>query len=292
MKDFTTIENEFLIAEINHKGAELRRLYFKKEKREIIWNGNPEYWGRHAPVLFPFVGKVKNNQYNVDGNTYELGQHGLARNSVFSQVNSNKNSCEFELTSSTDSLKKYPFEFSLKTKFTLENTTLKTEYTVSNLGKKTMYCSIGAHPAFNCPSNNELSLKDYNLQFETKETSDILLLSETGQISDTRTSFLQNIDSLALSDGLFKNDALIFDDLKSKFMIIESNKDHLKVKVSWSNFPHMGIWKPIGAPFLCIEPWQGMADFDSHNGNFKTKFGVLSLEKEKDHSCGYDISVL
>lgn len=292
MENIIVLEDKFFIAEIKTKGAELCRLFCKKTKTEILWNGDATYWGRHAPVLFPIVGKVKNNQYQINEKSYELSQHGFARDAEFLVINQSKTSCSLQITSTKNTLKKYPFEFSFTTTFTLNSTGLTTNYDVINTGTSPSLFSLGAHPAFNCPLNDDLKLTDYELKLEKKETVSILLLAKSGLISDERSPFLTNENSIPLNDKLFINDALIFDDLKSQSLTIQSQKDDVAVKVSWYNFPHLGIWKPLKAPFICIEPWHGMADFDSQNGGFQSKFGIIELDPTKKFSAGYSVETL
>ena len=286
------LENKQLIAEIKTKGAELCRLFSKSFKKEIIWNGNPIFWARHAPVLFPIVGKVKNNEYEVNGVKYQLGQHGFARDLNFEIIQQKQNECTLQLKSSPESLTKYPYPFHFQTTFTLTETGIKTTYQIENIGESDLHFSLGAHPAFNCPFSEATDLSDYKITFPQTENSDILILAKSGLISNERSEFLKNDNQFPLSEKLFENDALIFDDLKSTSLNIESEKEKMKLAISWKNFPHLGIWKPLNAPFICIEPWQGMADKENHDGIFENKFGIICLQKNKVHEANYSVQVL
>ena len=285
------LQNENFIAEIKIKGAELCRLYSKKLNKEIIWSGDPTYWGRHAPVLFPIVGKVKNNQYKVNGETYELGQHGFARDFNFEVINRTKNSCSLQLSATKETLKKYPFQFSFITKFNLNDNGITTSYNVENIDQRTILFSLGAHPAFNCPFSEKSSLNDYKISLPFIEKSQLILLADNGLIGNKRIPFFNKNKSFKLSEQLFENDALIFDDLKSESLIIESHEESMKLVIAWENFPHLGIWKPANAPFICIEPWQGMADNENHNGNLEDKFGIIKLKEKDTHSASYSIEI-
>ncbi|MFT6716426.1 MAG: galactose mutarotase-like enzyme [Saprospiraceae bacterium] len=290
MKKTVLLQNNQIIAQINYQGAELSRLYSKQFSREILWDGNPAHWGRHAPVLFPFVGKLKDGKYEHQGNSYSLGQHGFARDQEFTLIEQSDSHCTFELVASEKTKMLFPFDFSLKTTFTLSSSGLKTEYTVKNKDNNTLYFSLGAHPAFNCPMKKN-KLEDYQLIFEKNETAQTLLLDATGLLSNEKSDFLNNKNVVELNDNLFEKDALMFTDLRSTFLTINSEKDELEVKVSWKNFPYLGIWKPIGAPFICIEPWSGIADFANASGKLSEKFGINSLEKDKVFMASYDIMI-
>lgn len=290
MQNAIQLDNKHLIVKINFHGAELSRMYSKTFDREILWNGNPQYWNRHAPVLFPFVGKLKHGQYLHKGKAYQLGQHGFARDQKFKLIEHSEKHCVLELESSEASHELYPFDFILRTSFTLTEDTLTTEYTVENKNNGAMYFSIGAHPAFNCPME-ENQLEDYQLTFENEESSATLLLDSSGLLSEHKKDFLTNEDTIPLNDSIFRDDALMFTDLKSKSLSINSQKENFAIKVSWNNFPYLGIWKPIGAPFLCIEPWQGIADFSNSTGVLSEKFGIVTLDEKQKFQASYDIQV-
>jgi len=137
--------------------------------------------------------------------------------------------------------------------------------------------------------NNKL--EDYQLIFQQKETAQTLLLDSSGLLSDQKSAFLNNQDTIKLNDDLFEKDALMFTNLKSNALTINAEKDELSVKVSWENFPYLGIWKPLGAPFLCIEPWYGIADFNNASGKLSEKFGIISLEKGNTFNANYVVTI-
>lgn len=287
-----SLENSNLKITASPYGAELHSITGKKDNTEFLWNGNAEYWKYHAPVLFPIVGKVINSKYRVDGNEYELPQHGLARISDFNLISQCDNSLEFELKYNEGSLKVYPYKFSLKISYTLLDSGVKVGYTVTNLDNKNIYFSIGAHPAFMCPIEEDEVLEDCFFEFNKKETSSIMLLNESGNFSRERASYLNDENRIPLCKDAFKNDALVFDDLKSDAISIKSNKSNKSLTLEFNNFPYMGLWAPInGAPFVCIEPWFGHADFADFNGDFKDKEGVINLDIDKSFSCSFNIII-
>lgn len=286
-----TLENNYYIAEINFKGAEPKRLFSKTQNRELIWKGDPQFWGRHAPVLFPIVGKVKNGSYQHLGKSFEIGQHGFARDLAWKLIDQKDTHCQLQLCEDDWTMSKYPFQFEIIASFHLNENGLNIQYTVKNEGNATLFFSIGTHPAFNCPWQLNDSIEDYMLHFEHEENAEILLLNNTGLRTGKRTPFL-NSKILPLKEELFKNDALIFDDLKSNSLSIRRINDHSGVRISWQNLPHLGIWKPLGAPFLCIEPWQGMADLENFEGELKDKFGIIELQEGEQFNCGYQVQSL
>lgn len=286
------LENSNLKITTRSYGGEITAIESKTDGTQYLWDGNPEYWKYHAPILFPIVGKVNNSKYRVEGKVYELPQHGLARTSEFNMIDKKDNEVTFELKSSEETLKVYPYKFSLKSNYSLENNTVKVTYTVENIDDKTIYFSIGSHPAFMCPIDNNDKLNDCYIEFENQENSKRAALNEQGYLTHIKEECLENTNSLGLSKELFKDDALIFNDLKSNSMAIKSKNNNKSLKVDFSEFPWMGIWSPKdGAPFVCIEPWYGHADYEDFDGEFKEKEGIISLEEGKKFSCTFKITV-
>ena len=287
-----SLENSKLKITASTYGGEIHSITSLDDGTEYLWNGNPEFWKYHAPILFPIVGKVKDLKYRVDGCEYELPQHGLARISEFNLLNQTKDSITFELRYTEDSLKVYPYKFALQIKYTISNNTVKVAYTVKNIDSKEIFFSIGAHPAFMCPINSNESLEDYYFKFDEKETSSIMLLNEKGYFTGKREDYLENNDKINLNTNVFKNDALVFDNLKSKTVTIQSDKTDKYLKVDFSEFPYLGLWAPAtGAPFVCIEPWFGHADYNDFSGEFSEKEGIQSLNVGEEFSCNYIISI-
>jgi len=281
----TTISNSTLTAIINHSGAELFSLK-NNQNKEYIWGGNPIFWGKHSPVLFPIVGTLKNNSYTIDGKEYQLSRHGFARDMEFQLIDKTENSALFSLNSTAETLKKYPFDFELQLIYTLEETSLRIEYKVINKGNSKMPFSIGAHPAIALPENFE----NYAFQFEKEETLTYYLL-ENDLISN-QTEVLKTKDNLVpLHYKLFENDALIFKTLKSNSLtILENSKPY--IKFDFEDFPSLGIWTKDQAPFVCIEPWLGYSDTAENSGDLFNKEGILVLDSKQAFHSKFSITIL
>jgi galactose mutarotase-like enzyme len=253
---------------------------------EYIWEANPDFWGKHSPVLFPIVGTLKNNSFDFDGKKYHLSRHGFARDMQFELIDKEENSATFAIQASTDTRKKYPFDFELQIKYSLKDSRLFINYKVVNKSISKMPFSIGAHPAFALPGNFE----DYNLQFEKNETLAYHLLQN--DLISNEIMMLDSKDNLvALTYKLFENDALIFKTLQSKSLTISKNKTPL-IRVSFPDFPHLGIWTKMNAPFLCIEPWFGYSDSVESTGTIMEKEGIQILESEQVFEATFSIEIL
>ncbi len=287
-----SLENSSIKITASTDGGEIHSITSKTDGTEYLWDGNPEYWKYHAPILFPIVGKVKDSKYRVDGKIYELPQHGLARTSQFTLISKTDKELMFELNFSEESLKVYPYKFTLKASYALEDNNIKITYSVKNLDERIIYFSIGTHPAFMCPINKSDNLGDCYLQFSKKETINRKVITEEGYLSHKENKCLNSTDILILSKELFKDDALVFDNLKSDKIAIKSKNNSRSLTVDFTNFPYMGIWAPKdGAPFVCIEPWFGHADYEDFKGELSEKEGIISLEIGKKFSCTYKVTV-
>lgn len=279
----TNIGQEILLENNTHsiivklKGAELASYFNKSSKKEIIWIGNKEFWGRHAPVLFPIVGRVWNDKYQVNNSSYELKQHGFARDFEWSLVSKTKTKAILKLTQDENTLVKFPFNFILTATFELNENGLNIKHEVTNSNDVDLPFSIGVHPGFNLPWDESEKLEDYFIEFKSPENLSKQLLTKNGFRAKKETDFKTENNSFKLSDELFIADAIVFNKIESDGLFIKSKNTDKFINVNWKNYPHLGIWKPLKAPFICIEPWQGMVDEENYEGDFYKKHGIISL---------------
>lgn len=281
----TTISNSNLTAQIKHLGAELFSLK-NNQNTEYIWEGNPAFWGKHSPILFPIVGSLKNNSYSVNDKKYQLNRHGFAREMEFELIEKSESTATFALISTSETKKNYPFDFELQICYSLNNNKLNIDYKVINKNDLTMPFAIGAHPAFALKGNFE----DYHLEFQQNEKLNYHLL-ETGLISNSTNELPLENKQIALNYSLFEKDALVFKTLKSKSITLSKNANPI-LKINFSDFPNLGIWTVVNAPFLCIEPWFGYSDTLTDYDDFSKKEGIQLLEKKKIFKSNYSIEIL
>lgn len=289
----TTLENDFFSICISAHGAELHSVYSKKLDKELLWSGYDKVWARHAPVLFPIVGKLKNDSYTFNEKPYSLPQHGFARDMEFkiasNIVSDNFDSIIYELDSNESTLEKYPFPFALQIKYKLENEKLYCNYKVKNTGDTEMYFSIGSHPGFVCPLMESERLSDYTITFDKEETAQRNLL-DAGLFNGIQEEIIQDKKHIPLSKELFEKDAIVLKGLNSKILQLHSN--NYTLNFFWHNMPYFGIWAKKGnEEFICLEPWAGLADSIFSSGNIKEKEGIITLSPNKVFECGFGISV-
>lgn len=265
------IENEQIRAVVESKGCELVSVIMKADNTERIWQANPECWKRHAPVLFPLVGKYKDNRVTYEGNVYEMSQHGFARDMEFTLAEQSGDSIVMTLTQTEDTLKKYPFAFELRCSYVLKHNKICVGWKVINTDNKEMYFSIGAHPAFVYPGKNSLSgctvrfkaEADMDTQMDSLEYE---LLNEQGLVKNEKFT-MKLIDSqIAVSEDFFDKDAYIFENGQCGSVAL-CNEGKPFVMVNF-DAPVFGLWSTVGknVPFICIEPWYGRADREDFEG--------------------------
>lgn len=287
-----TLENTLIKVEVSDQGAELQSIFHKQFQIEYLWQGEASVWPRKAPVLFPIVGKVKDNTYKVAGKEYSLPQHGFARDKAFTLISSTKSSVVYRLTQSEESLKNFPFEFQLDIIYAIENSILKVEYKILNPSATAdLYYSIGAHPGFNCPLVEGEKFEDYYLEFEKAEKLNRILLDGGLRGDATESVSLTTDKKLPLAFDLFgPKDAIVVSGLNSERISLKSNKSSHGLHFDYKNYPWFGIWSKPG-PFVCLEPWMGVADDIHSTGDFTKKESIQFLKPQAEASFTYSIEL-
>lgn len=279
----TTIKNQHISATINSFGAELITL--KKDEKNYIWEVDTNFWDKTSPILFPTIGLLKNEQYQFKDKTYQLPRHGFARNFDFEMISKKDDEVTFSLKSSDETFKIYPFEFELRISYLLEANKLVVKYDVINLSDEKMYYSIGAHPAFAIDGNFE----DFSLIFD--ENKDLESHKLEKELFSGRTETVKLNDKiLPLNYQLFAVDALVFKNSATQSLTIAKGENKI-LKVDFPDFPYLGIWTKKNAPFLCIEPWLGIADHVNTTGNLTEKEGIQSLEAHEEKSVFWSVEI-
>ncbi|UXP30624.1 aldose 1-epimerase family protein [Reichenbachiella agarivorans] len=288
-----SIENSQFRVEVEELGAELCSIKSLKSEREYIWQADPKIWASSAPVLFPNIGLLKDGSYKFEGKTYQLPKHGIIRNNAAVKlINRSPSRLSFSLSHSEETMKVFPFEFEFKINFLLMDNRLQVFHEVVNTGKNPMYFSIGGHPAFNCLWNEGESLSDYYIEFEEDETASISQLTPGGLLMKEEIPFLKESKKLYLSEKLFDKDALIFTELHSSEISLKSKKNKIQIKMNFADFPFLGIWSKPKAPYVCLEPWDGLPDYEDTTQEWTAKIGNLKLKAGNTHYASYQIQII
>ena len=288
-----TLKNDILTVEVSSFGAELQSI--RKGETEYLWQGDPAYWGRRSPVLFPIVGSVWEKKYRVDGKEYELGQHGFARDMEFELVSNTDTEVRYRLVSSEQTKAKYPYDFVLEITYRLHGNKLDVVWEVCNPSDKEMYFQIGAHPAFNYPDYGVEESGRGSLTFDKSEGLKCIRLKEKGCV-DAQTKW-----PLEMLQGRVKLEKDTFDVLDtimmqdSQISQINMFKEDCTAWLSMTfDAPVVGIWSPPGknAPFICLEPWYGRCDIAGYEGEYKDKDWMNHLASGEKFETVYTIEIV
>jgi len=288
-----TIENNFLKISVSDHGAELTGIYDKTNDREILWQADPAYWKRHAPVLFPNVGRNYKDIWRLNGKEYPSSQHGFARDSDFICTDITDTSLSFVLKSSEETLNVYPFAFALKITYTLKKHDLEVCWEVVNNDSETMFFTIGGHPAFRVPVREGESQSDYRLAFEGLDTLTYLLIdTSVGTVlaDEPHTLSLEN-GTCSIAPHMFDKDALVFDNgqIQKAGILFPDGTPYLTL--TSEGFPNFGIWSVPGAPFVCLEPWMGRCDDCGFEKPLSEKANINVLKPDEEFIKSYQITV-
>lgn len=287
------ISNLNLEVKIEQIGAELCSIKSKSTDREFVWNADPTIWGSTAPVLFPIIGGLKNGETEYEGKKYAMPRHGIVRhNQRIHVVNQEADRITLRLASDELTHKQYPFDFTFDISFRVKDNSVIVNHIIKNTDTRDMYFSVGAHPAFNCPLNEGEHYSDYYLEFAERETLSTSTLTPDGLVRNDSVEVINNDTILPLTDHLFDNDALIFRNLKSRRVTLRSHKSDTALEVSFPDFNYLGIWAKPGAPFVCIEPWLGVADNIDGDGLLEHKEAIIKLPAGEKFEAKYSIRII
>jgi len=285
------LENEVLRIGLASKGAELQNILNKVFGIEYLWNGNPAFWSKHSPVLFPIVGSLKNNSYTYQGKSYQLPRHGFARDMEFEVEKQSAREITFLLKSNAETRINYPFDFEFRIRYQLMGDELSTEYIVSNTGTGILLFSVGGHPAFRLPLTSDSGFSDYYLKFEEAENLVRWPISKDGLLLPQPIPVLEDSNRLNLSKSLFYQDALVFKYPTSSEISLLSAKTKHGILFQMGEFPFLGIWSARDADFICIEPWCGIADSVNSNQQLEQKEGIEKLAPGKIFSRQWRVKI-
>ena len=308
-----TLRNSEMEVQVSSKGGELVSMK-DADQTEYIWSGDATYWKRHAPQLFPCIGRLTNNQYRMDGALHEMGQHGFLRDYELTKVESEEQagaetvrdaagqasakaetvtSLHLQLQSDTSTRQLYDRDWTVDIFYSLCGKTLSVRFQVRNCDTRTMRFGYGIHPGFNVPLNPALRFEDYRLDFHEVSTPKQMELTEHYTISGGMHDYaLAEGRYLPLQHSLFDHDAIILKDMPHT-VTLGSQKDEKKVTVTFPDMPYLGIWHApeTDAPFVCIEPWSSLPSTDSVIDEFETKPDFITVEPEETYTNSWSISI-
>jgi len=287
------LKNDTLEVGLDAKGAEIHKIVGLQDKINYMWKRDSSQWANSAPILFPIVGALQNNECIIHGKTYTMTQHGFARHATFNITDKTDHMVVFTLLPNEDIQKQYPFHFKLEVTYTLEDNVLVCRCDVLNTDMQMMYFQIGGHPAFSCPFYEGESSNDYYIEFEQFETvkQKVIDVKRKG-MSRVKRPFLKQEKRFFIRQELFDNDAIVLPDLQSNYVDLKCLHHNKYIRFHMENFNHLGIWaaKHVG-DLLAIEPWNGHSDYVDFHDSFEKKEGVIALAQNEVFSCTFKIEI-
>lgn len=285
------IENTHLRVILTSVGAEMQSIV--KDNAEYLWSGDASYWSEKAPILFPFVGRLTDGKYTLDGKEYRMEIHGFARKLPYMVVDQERDSITFELTDSRETYCSYPYRFRLRVTYMLNKERIDILYSVKNESEQTMYFGIGGHPGFRVPLEKGLEFEDYYLEFGQMCQPDKVEHTETCFLNGENRQFkLQDNKKVSLSHTLFDNDAIVLSNMADT-VTLESDKGKRKIKVSYPQMPYLGIWHTPNteAPYICIEPWTSLPSRQGVVEELQCKSDLIRLASKEVYENKWSIEV-
>ncbi len=274
-----TLENEFLYVEIEEMGAEIRKVICEGKSR--MWTGDPKYWGKVAPVMFPICSGLPQDKYTLDGKEYFMKKHGFAKDQLFEVEKLTPISATFLLKDNAETQKMYPWHFEFRITYTLRATAIEVAYTTKNTSDSTMYYSVGSHEAYYCDGG----IENYDVIFERKET----LYNHIDELERENSILLKDGNVLPLYEKYFNVDCIIFKDHKSRYVTLRNRKTGEEVSVEFAGFDYLLLWHVPGAEYMCIEPWAGICPTKDAGYDIAEKEGILVLEPNEQQTLKHTI---
>ncbi|QWT17809.1 aldose 1-epimerase family protein [Collinsella sp. zg1085] len=254
----TRISSGDMTATIDTAGAQLSSLTW--QGREYLWQKDPAYWAKSAPILFPVVGAAGDIPQQSLAGPCQLAKHGFARDMTFlvHEQSANTDCTRFELSATPETLAVYPYHFQLEVSFALDGQTLTQSFCITNTGEYTMPFAIGGHPAFFAPipDTADACFEDYDLIFSQSWTAQSPKVMAGGLLSyEEAYTVFENADSLALTRDLFEFDTLILSEVPDATVTLRGRRSGHGVRVDFADFDFLGVWSAPDAPFVALEPW-------------------------------------
>ena len=286
-----TIGNEALSLTVDTLGAQMMKLQ-TADGCEYLWQGDPKYWGDRAPVLFPFIGRLYQNTYRLNGTPYDMKIHGFAAASEFAVAEQGADFVVLRLENTPKTYEVYPVSFALDITYRLEGATVVTDYRVTNRGGEMMHFGIGGHPGFRVPLEEGERFEDYRLVFGECCQPDRVGFTEAVLLSGCDRPYpLDGGNTIPLSHGLFDDDAIILKNMAKKVTLC--GRKTRSVTVHYPDMAYLGIWHwpKTDAPYVCIEPWTSLPARQDVEEEFSCKSDLIHLAAGKTYENTWIISI-
>lgn len=289
------LKNKELIVRAESIGAELKSIKRINDKEDIeyLWQLNPDIWERQAPLLFPVIGRLKDEEYTYEGKSYKIGIHGFARFKDFKPKRISENEISFILEDDEETIIEYPFKFRFTVSYKLDGMDIVKSHKVENLGDGVMPYEVGGHEGYNLALKNNEKMEDYYIKFPGMKYLETYTTDENIMINQEKLKINLNDEKIFLSPEVFKNDALIMDEFAVNKVMLRNTKNDRGIDVEYKDFKYLGIWtKYMRSNYVCIEPWSSLPDCNYLGKDLKKKQDVRLIESCKYEDLSYTITVI
>lgn len=274
-----TLKNEVLTAAIDQKGAQLCSVK-GKDGTEYIWQADPKVWGRHAPLLFPVIGRLKDSQYTLEGKTYTIGAHGFARDAMFEVVEQSETSVSLRITDSPETLEKWPFAFALTVTFALDGDKLRKTCQVENRSDRTMYYELGSHDGFNAPNCSGEQMSDWAVRLPGVDTLEPYGMNESCMLTVKERKLPLEHGRIPLKPMTYGLDTIVLSDLPCRTAQLVDGNDRVRVTMEFEDYDYLALWTMDmheDTNYVCIEPWTTLPDAEFVGRDLTEKAGIRAL---------------
>ena len=270
-----TMQNEFLTVQVEDLGAQLASIRAASGE-EYLWQGDPKIWARRAPILFPFIARLRDSSYDIDGVSYQIPTHGFARDTVFTLIGQEPERLSFQLTDTPETQLHYPYSFSLTVTYTLENHRLIKSHQVENRSDRTMFYELGAHDGFRVPG----PMDGWAVRLPGVEAVQLYPMDAAQMVNPKGDAAALPGGRLPLTPSTYGQDTIILDSPASRTAILEDSQNQPRVTMEFPDFPYLGVWtanKPFDTGYVCIEPWSSLPDATFVGRELSSKAGIRRL---------------
>lgn len=287
------LKNDYLKVNLHPKGAEIISITGIQDGLNYMWRRDPVQWANSAPILFPIVGAVREDNYKIGDQQYHMTQHGFARHNEFDIHQKDDSEVTFTLSPNDNIKEQYPYDFLLSVTYTLKDNQLKCHIRINNTDTQNIYFQVGGHPAFACPLMENESSNDYYIEFSENEDAGRKIINvEKRGMSHVVEPFFENEKRFFVRQELFNRDAIVIQNFKSENIALKSLNHQKSLVFHMNGFDHVGIWaaKHVGG-LIAIEPWVGHADYVDFDGDFKDKQSCVELSPQDSYECEFSIEI-
>ncbi|MBU9742958.1 aldose 1-epimerase family protein [Lachnospiraceae bacterium ASD3451] len=282
-----TISNGYITLSATQQGAEV--ISIEQDGREYLWQKTAPQWQEQAPILFPIVGGLEDGFYEYDGKRYDMKTHGFARDMKFEIEEKTYTRLSYVLKYNEETLKVYPFRFEFYVIYELVGHTLKVTFVIKNKGENRLAAAVGHHPGYRCPFLNGEKMEDYYLEFECSETISRVLRKNGFGIRKLQ-DYIIDTNILPLSHDMFKEAVILKTNGKSNWVKLKSDHNNYEIKVDFSEYPYLCLWSSAEpAPFICIEPWNGLPSNVNEDKDIMKKEHMVYVEPGDRYTISYSV---